>query len=162
MPTDGSPITCPLFLCNCQIGAFLMGLKMYGEQPFMVAACTKVMREHSLKCPLEDVTDIVGTGGDGHDTFNVSTAAAIVAAACGLRVAKARSLWAFVSPSSVDFRSPLLQHGNRASSSACGSADILEAAGANLDLDPPEVKEIIDACGFWLVALVLVPVSLSH
>jgi len=61
---------------------------MYGEQPFMVAACAKVMRDHALKCPLEDVTDIVGTGGDGHDTFNVSTAAAIVGAACGLRVAK--------------------------------------------------------------------------
>jgi anthranilate phosphoribosyltransferase len=56
----------------------------------MVAACAQVLRDHSLKCPVENVTDIVGTGGDGHDTFNVSTAAAIVAAACGLRVAKVR------------------------------------------------------------------------
>jgi len=67
-----------------------MGIKLAGEKPFMVAACASVMRSYSLKCPIKGVTDIVGTGGDGYDTFNVSTAAAIVAAACGLKVAKVR------------------------------------------------------------------------
>jgi len=136
---------------------------MYGEQPFMVAACAKVMRDHALKCPLEDVTDIVGTGGDGHDTFNVSTAAAIVGAACGLRVAKVQrellsSIFPMIVVSDHGFHLSLIaQHGNRASSSACGSADILEAAGAKLDLDPEEVKEIIDSCGFWYISISPIP-----
>jgi len=61
----------------------------------MIAACAEVLRQHSLKCLVGEVTDIVGTGGDGHDTFNVSTAAAMVAAACGLRVAKVCAFLSF-------------------------------------------------------------------
>ncbi|KAJ3152135.1 Phosphoglucomutase-2 [Irineochytrium annulatum] len=103
-----------------QIGAFLVGLKLQGkeEEPGTIAAVAGAMREHARQIDLqgrfdsEVVVDIVGTGGDGQDTFNVSTASGIVAAGCGLVVAK---------------------HGNRASSSSCGSADVLEALGCNLN-----------------------------
>jgi anthranilate phosphoribosyltransferase len=110
-----------------QIAAFLTALRTRGETPEVIAACLGVTEAHAEHVPAGDVIDIVGTGGDGADTFNVSTAAGIVAAACGLRVAK---------------------HGNRAASSRCGSADVLEALGANLDLSGPAAASIVDACGF--------------
>lgn len=109
--------------------AFVTALKMRGETPAIVAACAQAMCEKALPCAVEDVVDLVGTGGDSHDTFNVSTAASLVVASTGrLRVAK---------------------HGNRASSSKCGSADILESGmGAKIDIGPEKVKEVIDKCGF--------------
>lgn len=110
-----------------QIGAFLAGLRMRGETPEIIAACLEVTERHAEFVPVDDVVDIVGTGGDGMDTFNVSTTAALVVAGAGIRVAK---------------------HGNRAASSKCGSADVLEALGANLDLSGEQAASVIERCGF--------------
>jgi len=110
-----------------QIGAFLAALRIRGETPEIVAACLEVMHSHAEPVPVENVIDLCGTGGDGIDTFNVSTAAGFVVAAAGARVAK---------------------HGNRAASSRCGSADLLEALGARIDLGGTQVARAIEACGF--------------
>lgn len=110
-----------------QIGAFLAALRIRGETPEMVAACIDVMLANAEPVPVANTIDICGTGGDAADTFNVSTAAGIVAAAAGARVAK---------------------HGNRAASSKCGSADLLEAAGANLQLGGAASAKVLEACGF--------------
>ena len=110
-----------------QIGAFLTGMRIRGESPEAIAAGLTVMQAHAEPCPAADVIDICGTGGDGIDTINVSTAAGFVVAAAGVRVAK---------------------HGNRAASSKCGSADVLEALGARIDLGGEQVAKVIDACGF--------------
>ncbi|MGD9933241.1 MAG: anthranilate phosphoribosyltransferase [Dehalococcoidia bacterium] len=112
---------------SAQIGAFLTALRIRGETPEILAACLGVIEAHAEAVPAADVIDIVGTGGDGIDTFNVSTAAAVVVAGCGVRVAK---------------------HGNRAASSKCGSADVLEALGAKLDLDGASAARVVDGAGF--------------
>jgi anthranilate phosphoribosyltransferase len=110
-----------------QIGAFLVALRLKGETVDEITGMARVMREHSLHVePSEAVVDTCGTGGDASGTFNVSTAAAFVAAAGGARVAK---------------------HGNRAMTSACGSADVLEALGAKIDLTPEQVARCIDETG---------------
>ena len=108
-----------------QIGGFLMALRVKGETPAEIAAAAEVMRGFASKVDIDPsgLTDIVGTGGDGASLFNVSTASAFVAAAAGVRVAK---------------------HGNRAVSSKSGAADVLEAAGCRLDLNPEEVASLID------------------
>lgn len=113
-----------------QIGGYLAALRMHGESPEIVAASAAVMQAHAELVPAPDVIDICGTGGDGTDTFNVSTAAAFVVAGAGVRVAK---------------------HGNRAASSKCGSADILEALGARTDLGGAAVARVIESCGFCFV-----------
>lgn len=110
-----------------QVGAFLAALRVRGETPEVVAASAEVMQAHAEPVPVDDVVDICGTGGDGIDTFNVSTAAGFVLAACGVRVAK---------------------HGNRAASSRCGSADVLEALGARIDLGGEQAAAAIERCGF--------------
>ena len=110
-----------------QMGAFLATLRIRGETPEVIAACAKVMQSHAEPVPVENVIDICGTGGDGIDTFNVSTAAGFVVAGAGGRVAK---------------------HGNRAMSSKCGSADVLEALGARTDLGGQQVARVINSCGF--------------
>lgn len=110
-----------------QVGAFLSALRFRGETAEVVAACSKVMQQHAEPVPVLDVIDICGTGGDGADTFNVSTAAGFVVAAAGGRVAK---------------------HGNRAASSRCGSADLLEALGADITLGGEDAARIIESCGF--------------
>ncbi len=111
-----------------QIGGFLVGLHMKGETVVEIAAAAKVMR--SLATPVEitgdHIVDTCGTGGDGASTFNVSTASAFVVAAAGAKVAK---------------------HGNRSISSSSGSADVLEAAGVNLNITPEQVKHCIDTIG---------------
>lgn len=111
-----------------QIGGFLIGLQMKGETVTEIAAAAEVMR--SLATPVhikgKHVVDTCGTGGDGASTFNVSTASAFVAAAAGCQVAK---------------------HGNRSISSSSGSADVLEAAGVNLELSPEQVKHCIETVG---------------
>jgi anthranilate phosphoribosyltransferase len=111
------------------IGALLAGLATKGETPAEIAGAARVMRERAAtvttrRAPL---VDTCGTGGDGCHTFNISTAAAFVAAAAGVAVAK---------------------HGNRAASSRCGSADVLEALGAVIDLPPELVGRSIDETGF--------------
>lgn len=112
-----------------QIAAFLVALRMKGETTDEIAAAARVMRSlmTPVDLPAEHLTDIVGTGGDHASTFNVSTAASFVAAVGGARMAK---------------------HGNRSVSSKSGSADLLEAAGARLDLGPDAVRQCVEQVGF--------------
>jgi anthranilate phosphoribosyltransferase len=112
-----------------QISGFLVALRAKGETADEIAGGADAMRAHALPVHPKrtDVVDLVGTGGDGAGTFNISTTAAIVAAAAGAAVAK---------------------HGNRAVSSASGSADVLEALGFRLELPPERIAESIDALGF--------------
>src|SRR5438874_1820689 len=112
-----------------QIGGFLIALRVKGETPDEIAGCAEAMRDHVLavRPQRHDLVDTAGTGGDGARTINISTAAALVAAAAGAAVAK---------------------HGNRAVSSQSGSADVLEALGFTLDLGPERVARSIDELGF--------------
>ncbi len=111
-----------------QIGGFLIGLRMKGETVVEIAAAAAVMRELAARVEVagEHLVDTCGTGGDASGSFNISTAAAFVAAAAGARVAK---------------------HGNRSISSKSGSADVLEAAGVRLDLSPEQVVRCIEEVG---------------
>jgi anthranilate phosphoribosyltransferase len=111
-----------------QIGGFLIGLRMRGETVTEISAAASVMRELSTRVAVspEHLVDTCGTGGDSSGTFNISTASAFVAAAAGARVAK---------------------HGNRSISSKSGSADVLEAAGVNLNITPAQVAECINTLG---------------
>ncbi len=112
-----------------QIGGFLVALRLKGETADEIAGCAEAMRAHVLAVhpQRDDLVDTAGTGGDGGRTFNISTAAALVAAAAGAGVAK---------------------HGNRAVSSASGSADVLEALGFELELPPDRIAHSIDTLGF--------------
>ncbi len=112
-----------------QIGGFLVALRAKGETVDEITGCAEAMREHVVRIhpTRDDVVDVVGTGGDGARTFNISTTAAIVAAAAGAAVAK---------------------HGNRAVSSVSGSADVLEALGFTLEQPPERIAESIDTLGF--------------
>ena len=125
-----------------QIGAFITALRMKGETVAEITGAARVMREKAGKINVnnhlvsidrdeinaedETLVDIVGTGGDGTRTFNVSTTTAFVAAGAGLRVAK---------------------HGNRAVSSLCGSADVLENLGVNLDINHADVERCVEEVG---------------
>ena len=110
-----------------QLGAFLTALRLKGESTEEIAGMAAVMREKALRVNVEGpLLDVVGTGGDGKNTFNISTASAFVAAACGARVAK---------------------HGNRAASSSCGAADVLEALGVKVELTPGGVAQCIEQAG---------------
>ncbi len=111
-----------------QIGGFLIGLRMKGETVEEIAAAAQVMRELATGVEVAGphLVDIVGTGGDGAGTFNISTTSAFVVAAAGGRVAK---------------------HGNRSVSSRSGSADVLEAAGVKLELSPTQVARCVDEVG---------------
>ncbi|MCA1324037.1 anthranilate phosphoribosyltransferase [Herbaspirillum sp. alder98] len=111
------------------IAALTMGLRVKKESIGEIAAAAQVMREFATKVPMADTTgllDIVGTGGDGAHTFNISTASMFVAAAAGARVAK---------------------HGGRSVSSSSGSADVLEALGADINLQPEQVAQSIAQTG---------------
>lgn len=111
------------------IAALTMGLRVKKETIGEIAAAAQVMREFATPVPCRDtanLVDIVGTGGDGAQTFNISTASMFVAAAAGARVAK---------------------HGGRSVSSSSGSADVLEAFGANINLTPAQVAESIEQTG---------------
>jgi anthranilate phosphoribosyltransferase len=110
-----------------QLAAFLTALSIKGEHPDEIAGLASVMRAKALPVRLEyPLLDIVGTGGDGLNTFNISTAAALVVAAAGVKVAK---------------------HGNRAASGKCGSADVLEKLGVKISLTPAQVESCIREVG---------------
>jgi len=125
-----------------QIGAFITALRMKGETVEEITGAARVMRDRAtpirvgrkildidrddINIDQETILDVVGTGGDGTNTFNVSTTVAFVVSACGIKVAK---------------------HGNRSVSSACGSADVLEKLGINLDITPMIVEQCIDEIG---------------
>lgn len=125
-----------------QIGSFITALRMKGETVAEITGAARVMRERATRIRVgrnvldidrdeinidrETILDVVGTGGDGTNTFNVSTTVSFVVSACGVKVAK---------------------HGNRAVSSVCGSADVLEALGVNLDVTPETVERAISEIG---------------
>jgi len=121
-----------------QIAALLIGLRMKGETVEEISAAARIMRQFATKInpsigqtgANEIIVDTCGTGGDGTGTFNISTATAVVAAGGGLKVAK---------------------HGNRAMSSQCGSADVLEKLGVNLDLAPEQVEKAIQEVGIGFI-----------
>lgn len=116
---------------HAQMGAFLTAMRMKGETIEEITACATVMREKCTKIqPNMDVLDIVGTGGDEANTFNISTISSFVVAAGGIPVAK---------------------HGNRSVSSKCGSADVLEALGVKLELTAEQSQKILEEIGICFI-----------
>ncbi len=116
-------------LTDAQIGAVLIGLKMKGETVDEIAYAAKIMREKAVKVPIKDKSNLIdtcGTGGDKVDTFNVSTITAFVIAGAGAKVAK---------------------HGNRSVSSKCGSADIMQALGVNIEMPPQIAARALEEIG---------------
>ncbi len=113
---------------DAQIASLLTALRMRGETAQEIAGFARAMRDTAttISPSVAPLVDTCGTGGDGLRTFNISTAAALVAAGAGVYVAK---------------------HGNRGVSSSCGSADVLEALGVNIDMEPVEVEECIEKVG---------------
>ncbi len=111
-----------------QLAALLAALLMKGERPAEIVGFARTMRAHAVKlsAPVGDVFDTCGTGGDKSGTFNISSAAAVVVAACGVPVAK---------------------HGNRSVSSRCGSADVFERLGVNISAPPPLVEQSLREAG---------------
>ena len=112
-----------------QIAGFIVALRLKGETPDEIAGMARTAMAHATPIDLperQSLLDVVGTGGDGSHSFNISTLSAIVAAACGARVAK---------------------HGNRAASSSCGAADVLEALGVSIDLPPAGVAACVQDLG---------------
>lgn len=121
-----------------QVGSLLTLLRARGETPEEIAGMVRAMNKacNSVKIPSsEKLLDIVGTGGDGADTINISTASVVLASACGCTIAKA---------------------GNRSVSSACGSADVLESLGVKVDLTPEQVVKCVDKCK---IAFMFAPVN---
>lgn len=127
---------------QAQMGALLAGLRMKGETVEEITACATVMREKGLRInPVRNVIDIVGTGGDGTNTFNISTTSAFVIAAGGVPVAK---------------------HGNRGVSSKSGAADVLECLGINLNLTPEQSAEILTKSNICFMFAQLYHTSMKH
>jgi len=120
-----------------QVGSLLCLLRARGETPSEIAGMVRAMNQacNSVNLGEKKLLDIVGTGGDGADTINISTASVVLAAACGCTVAKA---------------------GNRSVSSACGSADVLEKLGVKVDLKPNQIVKCVDKCN---VAFMFAPVN---
>ena len=126
-----------------QIGGFLVALRLKGETADEIAGAAEAMRAHvvEVRPARTDLVDTAGTGGDGANTFNISTAAALVAAAAGAGVAK---------------------HGNRAVSSASGSADVLEELGFRLELSAGQIAQSIDELGFGFMFAQLHHPAMRH
>ena len=125
-----------------QIAAFVTALRMKGETADELAGMATVMRARATPVKVSGPTiDIVGTGGDASGSFNISTAAALVAAGAGLKVAK---------------------HGNRAATSQCGSADVLEALGVKIDLGPEAVAECIESVGIGFMFAPVFHPAMKH
>lgn len=115
-----------------QIASFITALRMKGETVDEITGCAEKMREHAINIypHQKELVDTCGTGGDVSGTFNISTISALVVAGAGVPVAK---------------------HGNRSVSSRCGSADVLEALGVKIDIDPKKVEECIDKVGIGFI-----------
>ena len=129
---------------EAQIGAYLMALRMKGETIEEITGSARAMRKAASKVPTNvdsDLLDPVGTGGDKSGTFNISTTSAFVAAGAGIPVAK---------------------HGNRASTSKCGSADVLGELGVNLDLSPEQVGRCVDEIGIGFLFAVKLHPAMRH
>tara|TARA_Y100000590_G_scaffold154359_1_gene177401 strand:+ start:221 stop:1258 length:1038 start_codon:yes stop_codon:yes gene_type:complete len=127
---------------EAQIGAFLTALRMKGETPEEIAGMATTMRKKALSVETGvDLVDTCGTGGDGSNSFNVSTAAAVVVASANIYVAK---------------------HGNRAASGTCGSADLLEALGVKIDLAPEGVKKCIETAGIGFMFAPIFHPAMKH
>ena len=127
---------------EAQIGAFLTALRMKGETPEEIAGMAITMRNKALRVETSfDLVDTCGTGGDRSNSFNVSTAAAVVVASAGVYVAK---------------------HGNRAASGTCGSADLLEALGVKIDLAPEGVKKCIETAGIGFMFAPIFHPAMKH
>ena len=127
---------------QAQLGSFLTALRLKGESIEEIAGMATAMREFSLRVNVDGMlVDSVGTGGDGLNTFNISTAAAFVAAGAGLKVAK---------------------HGNRAASGACGSADVLEELGVRVELPPEGVERCIRESGIGFMFAQTYHPSMRH
>ena len=128
---------------DVQIGAFLLGMRIKGETIDEITGGVQVLREYvsGVQVSGPHLVDIVGTGGDGANLFNVSTAACFVVAAAGGRVAK---------------------HGNRAVSSSSGSADVLEAAGVRLDISPQQVAQCVNAIGVGFMFALMHHSAMRH
>jgi anthranilate phosphoribosyltransferase len=124
-----------------QIAALVVGLRMKGETPDEIAGLAMAMRGRSVHIDPAADLDTCGTGGDGSQSFNISTAAAFVAAGAGVRVAK---------------------HGNRAMSSRCGSADVLESLGVRLDLQPDAVECCVSRVGIGFLFAPLFHPAMKH
>ena len=126
-----------------QIGGFLTALRFKGETVEEITGCARVMRDKAekVKHNLPYCIDTCGTGGDGANTFNISTAASLVAAAAGAKIAK---------------------HGNRAMSSRSGSADVLEALGVNIHLNPEQVGKCMEEAGVGFMFAQLFHKSMKH
>ncbi|HHW89424.1 MAG TPA: anthranilate phosphoribosyltransferase [Clostridiales bacterium] len=116
------------------LASYLTALKLKGETSDEILGSAMAMRDKAVKIKGGNSLDIVGTGGDGHNTFNVSSISALVAAGCGIKVAK---------------------HGNKSVSSKCGSADVFEALGVKIDIPPQRTQEIFDKIG---IAFLFAPV----
>jgi anthranilate phosphoribosyltransferase len=128
---------------DVQIGAFLLGMRMKGETTDEIAGGVQVLREFATRVEVsgEHLVDIVGTGGDGANLFNVSTASCFVVAAAGGSVAK---------------------HGNRSVSSSSGSADVLEAAGVKLDISPEQVAQCVTELGVGFMFALMHHSAMRH
>ncbi|MDH4019832.1 MAG: anthranilate phosphoribosyltransferase [Xanthomonadales bacterium] len=128
---------------DVQIGAFLLGMRIKGETIDEITGGVQVLREFAsgVKVSGPHLVDIVGTGGDGANLFNVSTAACFVVAAAGGRVAK---------------------HGNRSVSSSSGSADVLEAAGVRLDITPEQVAHCVNELGIGFMFALMHHSAMRH
>jgi anthranilate phosphoribosyltransferase len=128
---------------DVQIGAFLLGMRMKGETTDEIAGGVQVLREFATEVDVSapHLVDIVGTGGDGANLFNVSTASCFVVAAAGGRVAK---------------------HGNRSVSSSSGSADVLEAAGVRLDISPGQVAQCVTELGVGFMFALMHHSAMRH
>ena len=128
---------------DAQIGAFLIALRCKGESVDEIAGCAQVMREKAtpIDTSREDVIDTCGTGGDGSGTFNISTTVAFVAAGAGLCVAK---------------------HGNRAMSSKCGSADVLQELGVDIEATPEKVGRCLDEVGIGFLFAPMLHGAMKH
>ena len=129
---------------DAQIASFLTALKIKGETVDEITGAARVMLSKSLNVPVvsrENLVDIVGTGGDMSGTFNISTASAFVACGAGLKIAK---------------------HGNRSASGSCGSADVIEKLGINIELEPEMVARCIDSVGIGFLFAPKMHVAMKH